>query len=554
MASDATKIRSAARSGNIGRVRELLDAGISPDVTTKDNSTALMAAAKTNRIGICKLLIERGAELEITTKHGQTKYKQKHGLTALTYAVSEGMYETAQYLLECGANPNVKSVRKHLFPILCYPAASGNKDFYDLLLFHGATIFEQHSLHLQAAVYGGNIDIFANVLARLESILSDHHSSTTIQIVKMRALLQACMHGATRHAMIDILLNDGDVDLNPTQRHNFFERFVASHKKYGRPFDMRSTALKVAAEFGHAETIRFLVDRGALVDYGGPDDCRWRPLFYAARHENLAAVRALLDCGANIEAKDGEGLTVVVHAAGREGSTIRNDIMRLLLQRGARINFGSIAITIAQKQENSCFAGYIKSITHLGVTPLSRAGYFQNLEMVQMLLDNGAIVDCVPPNLAITALHTSARGRGGHNDPRVLDVLHLLLDKGADINNRDHMGHTALFHCFYKSNYSAIRNQVFDLLLARGADPSVLAEFNIPQDHPGYTYNAYILKILRDSGRSWTTGPRGNLRLMPPYIKRCAATAFLALRHSAILPRDVINTILSHCKVQCLPP
>lgn len=73
------------------------------------------------------------------------------------------------------------------------------------------------------------------------------------------------------------------------------------------------TPLYLAAEQGDLETVRRLLDKGAMVD--ARDNCLWTPLMRAAQNGHLAVVQALLQAGADINVKDKDGyhaLTAVV--------------------------------------------------------------------------------------------------------------------------------------------------------------------------------------------------------------------------------------------------
>lgn len=87
-------------------------------------------------------------------------------------------------------------------------------------------------------------------------------------------------------------------------------------------------ALMHAAWKGHAEAVRWLLDRGAQVNR---PDRQWSALHYAtfAGHEHI--VQMLLAAGANIDARSTNGSTVLMMAA-REG---HESVANLLIARGA---------------------------------------------------------------------------------------------------------------------------------------------------------------------------------------------------------------------------
>ncbi|KAK4233622.1 ankyrin repeat domain-containing protein, partial [Achaetomium macrosporum] len=72
--------------------------------------------------------------------------------------------------------------------------------------------------------------------------------------------------------------------------------------------------LLYAAERGHEEVVRLLLEKGA--DCEVKDDNGWTPLSYAAWEGHEEVVRLLLEKGPNLEAKDSGGRTPLWYAAG----------------------------------------------------------------------------------------------------------------------------------------------------------------------------------------------------------------------------------------------
>jgi len=88
--------------------------------------------------------------------------------------------------------------------------------------------------------------------------------------------------------------------------------------------------LSIAANNGDAEMVRFLLARGATVNFRS-DDEGLTPLHEAIFADSPAAVAALLQGGADVDAKDGDGVPPLL-AATRHCLV---DIVRLLLSHGA---------------------------------------------------------------------------------------------------------------------------------------------------------------------------------------------------------------------------
>ncbi|TMG25669.1 MAG: ankyrin repeat domain-containing protein [Chloroflexi bacterium] len=91
------------------------------------------------------------------------------------------------------------------------------------------------------------------------------------------------------------------------------------------------TPLHLAAFFGHPETVRLLLDRGAEVDPVSDNDLRVRPLNSAAAGGHGKVVGLLLQHGAAVDGPEGAGFTPL-HVAAENGDV---ESARLLLAAGA---------------------------------------------------------------------------------------------------------------------------------------------------------------------------------------------------------------------------
>ena len=97
--------QEATTTGDVAKVRALLDAGAAIDAKDKYNQTALMNAAARGDTAMVRLLVERGAALDITAKHN---------LSALMLAALRGHAEVAQILITAGADLNLRGSKAGL--------------------------------------------------------------------------------------------------------------------------------------------------------------------------------------------------------------------------------------------------------------------------------------------------------------------------------------------------------------------------------------------------------------------------------------------------------
>ena len=168
-----------------------------------------------------------------------------------------------------------------------------------------------------------------------------------------------------------------------------------------------TTALHLAAEEGHVEVVELLIQTGAE-----KNAATWSgkaALHFAAEDGHLEVVRLLLDAGAEKDAAAADGHTVL-QAAVMYGHL---EVVRLLLEAGADSNLA----------------------TFDGHRPLHLAALNGRFEVVQELLQYGAEINAATV-LGATALHCAVQIGN-------LKIVRLLLGLGAEQNARKEDGTTA---------------------------------------------------------------------------------------------------------------
>ena len=218
-----------------------------------------------------------------------------------------------------------------------------------------------------------------------------------------------------------------------------------------------STALALAADYGHREVVSFLLERGADPIAGGLTG--ESALSEAASIGYTTKVALILERGADSKAKDealfamGESAPAVFHVAPApvgpvqaQPNQMRPDIdvaktVGLLLDHGANIE-----------------ARYFYE-----ATPLMWAAEHGSTEVVRALLERGANVEA-RDKYGGTALILAACECATIDMPETLESMRLLLKKGAKVNARARDGSTALMAAAF-----AGRTENMKLLLDNGA-------------------------------------------------------------------------------------
>lgn len=192
-----------------------------------------------------------------------------------------------------------------------------------------------------------------------------------------------------------------------------------------------STALMLAAIFGHTPVVQALLDAGSSLNVADRFAGR-TALMYAAERGHAAIVKTLVSAGAEVNVKDAEGRTALMLAT----SSSHTETVQALLAAGAAVNAGD-------RHE---------------MTALIIAAQLGHTDIVQALLAAGADVHAKEGFNGGTALMWAV----GNDHTAVVKAL---LDAGADLNAKDHDGTTALRIASERG-----RSEIVQLLKRAGAE------------------------------------------------------------------------------------
>jgi ankyrin repeat protein len=217
-----------------------------------------------------------------------------------------------------------------------------------------------------------------------------------------------------------------------------------------------STALAHAAAPGHLDVVRPLLDAGAAVDT--PDNQGRTALLVAAWAGHAQVVQTLLDAGANPNHKDSSNRTSVLMWAVWQG---HHDVVRRLLKAGADLNatdkFGNTPLITAVEYADLAMvrlllrAGAdVQARNDAGYTALMEAADPEKAAKARLLLRYGADVNVGTANFDQTPL-MSAAGSGS------VPLVRLFLKAGADINHQDRDGESALFQAAQEEHLAVVR-------------------------------------------------------------------------------------------------
>ena len=114
-----------------------------------------------------------------------------------------------------------------------------------------------------------------------------------------------------------------------------------------------------AKKWDIARCIRIGADPNARIAETKGSEGWQTPLLYAVRHGNLEATKALIDQGADVNAKDGYGVTPLHHAAGENLAGIG----KMLVEAGADVNIrdesGHTPLHYATRERSAVIVGVL---------------------------------------------------------------------------------------------------------------------------------------------------------------------------------------------------
>jgi ankyrin repeat protein len=360
---------------------------------------------------------------------------------AISTACSRGSIEAVELLIKKGANINVISSLPRGFTPIMAAAVAGHADVVQILIEHGADLTIRNGAGntiLEAAMAHGHHDTVGILLEALggddypqESIALDiamANSNTTIrEIMVSSGLIDSTVQEPENIHSVDWILEQGGDMVKPRAMSNMM---------YGALY---ANALDVVAA---------LLANGCDPNkHLSPEQT---PLHFAVDQNNIPLIDLLLNWGANpaIEAYGPDDLTYTpLHQAlialdrdrGKDTSTID----RLLASGRCKLMTGNDA-------RSSAF-GYVLSHysrwTH-GVAEIMIFRMIQSIEDIhEDRSDDGS-----------TLMHAAVwHGR--------VDLVDILLSKGANINAIDHQGCTSFILECQRGT------RMLGCLLARGADP-----------------------------------------------------------------------------------
>lgn len=401
----------AARASDATSLRALLAAQTRPDVNqrTADGTSALHWAVYHADEDLVAKLLAAGAN---------PNARNDYGATPMSEAAIRGDVKLLRRLLAAGAD--VESPNADGQTSLMILARTSNVEAAQLLISHGANV--------------------------------NAHETWRDQTALMWAAAQQ------QPAMVRLLLKHGAAVDGRSLVNNWARQVTAEPRMQARPAG-GFTPLLYAARAGCLECAQLLVKAGADANLTDPDGVS--PLLEAVLNFHFDLAAFLIKRGVDVDRWDTWGRCALYEAVdldmlpvgGRADrpsldQTTSLQLIKLLLEAGANPNLQLKLFPPYRSLRDDRGAD---SLLTVGATPLLRAAKGGDMPAIQLLLAHGANVEIptatgISPLLAAAGIGSSAldtRGRYKTQAQAIL-VVQALLQGGANINETNHAGETAL--------------------------------------------------------------------------------------------------------------
>jgi ankyrin repeat protein len=287
----------AAREGNEGMVRWLLDNGASADRQTSETlANALHMAAAAGDVAVVQTLLDHGADPNATEGHWQQ--------TPLIFAAAENRAPVVRLLIERGADPNVTTEVRDLLEWSELMSAADDRRDAVLAAFTNDGAREPTPSEIQAAVKAGR-EIFETGVPEGEDEEEDDDDRRRFRrgppTITAKGGLSPLLHAARQgHHEAAMALLEGGADPNLVSPADGTSPLLMS--VLNGQFDMAMLFLEHGADPNVASTLNGVAPLWAAVNVEWQPRTRY-PQPQQRERQNasyLDVMQALLDAGADV--------------------------------------------------------------------------------------------------------------------------------------------------------------------------------------------------------------------------------------------------------------
>ena len=507
-----TALHWAAELGRADLAETLIAAGAYLDAVTRlGDFTALHIAARGGEASIVRVLAGAGANVNARTSAG--------GNTPLHYAAASGGADAVRALLQNGADVDVQERAWNQTPLM-FAAAAGRTDVVRTLMSAGADpsltarVMDMDARERQdRADQRRREELQRRILTARDGRAPERRGGygepTGARQAEREDSAQSERQAVAGPSREDI--NNQQRDRVPSSRFSHAQLVGG----YGG-----LAALHLAVREGHIATAEALIDAGAEINQETEGDGT-EPLLMATINGHFDLAMRLIERGADANVANEANATplyTVINtqwipksrhpqpADYKQQQVTYMDLVRAFLEAGVEVN-----VRLNKQLWFTTFGDDYLRTDRMGATPFWRAAYALDLPLMRLLVEHGADPSIptkktvrprfgagsienietgasdpsgLPPVLAggpgVYAIHAASGvgyGEGfAANIHRVVPggwlpaVKYLVEELGADVNQRDHNGYTAMHHAAARGDDDLVR-----YLVSKGGDVMVVS-------------------------------------------------------------------------------
>ncbi|GFR86628.1 poly [ADP-ribose] polymerase [Elysia marginata] len=393
-------------------VELLIRKGANLNDKNKDYLASLHIAADKAHYDVMDVLLKHGAKVNTLDGLGQT---------ALHRVAQQGNMQACRLLMSYAIDPGIVSLQG-------YTAAQlATENIQKLLREDPPVGGTDIDIQLLDAAKAGDLDLVKKLVA------TNLHAVNCRDVDGRHSTPLHFAAGYNRVAVVEYLLEHG-ADVHAKDKGGL----VPLHN---------------ACSYGHYEVTELLIKHGACVNVA--DLWKFTPLHEAASKGKFEICKILLKHGADPNKKNRDGHTPLDLV--KEGDQDVADLLRgdaALLEAAKKGNLARVQ-KLASEENINC-----RDTQGRNSTPLHLAAGYNNVEVAEFLLENGADVNAQDKGGLIPLHNASSYGH--------VDIAALLIKYNTYVNAQDRWGFTPIHEAAHKG-----RTQLCALLLAHGADPTV---------------------------------------------------------------------------------
>lgn len=439
-----------------------------PSVATGNPPPPLIAAVRARDSAKALELLAAQPRIDVNQRSAD-------GTTALHWAVYNNEVALVDRLLAAGANPNARN--DYNSTPLVEAAVVGNPEVIGKLLKAGADV-ESANADGQTALMV--IARSSNVEAAKLLLKAGANVNARETWRGQTALMWAAAQSQPQ--MVRLLVRHG-ADVNARSNLTNFERQVTAEPRMQQRPPGGFTPLLYAARSGCLACAEELVRGGADINLPDPENIT--PLIMAGLNFSFDVAAFLVKQGAELNVWDTWGRSPLyavvdmntVPTGGRadrpsSDATSGTQLVKMMLEHGANPN---LQIKIVPPLRSLRDDRGPDAVLQAGTTALARAAKGGDVEVVRLLLAHGAnptlpTVRGVTPMMMAAGTGYSGRDSRGRyqTEAQAIEIIKMLLNAGADVNQRADDGGTALHGAAGRG-----RNELVNLLVSNKADPTI---------------------------------------------------------------------------------